>query len=526
MAYTKQASTMLNTHINVGAWYRMVVYCAFILLPSLTSAQTKNTITWMVDESDFIELYLSDKQVSIGIDTANLVLKQLPHYAIEFNASPVPRTNQQLKINENICTANRIKTIDREANNLFSLPMSLHPSARLYYRKDSVTIPEALIAQDGTLINLAALVTVNAKANFGIARGLSYGEMLDDVIANIPSDRVSFYNSEKRYKSGPKLLSDGLLDMTLLYSSQWLQLNDNPLPVDSNIAYIPLKQAPYFIPTYIACSRSAFGHNVINDINDALLSLYDNDAFKAAHKRYLPRQEYSLFEAQFEKLKTLRKVDASPTLTVAFDHFPPYSIITEDGRFSGLDKIYIEKIAAKANIKVDAYACPFARCLKLLEQGDADLYVSLFKTREREQYIEFIEPHHGIESSQTFYVLTDSDMTIASYDDLTGKRIGIIRNSKYFEPFDSDTALRKSPLVSADVMLDMLIDNRVDAIVGIRVVIDDIISKRNLTGKIRHTKYEYRGSRKTYLGMSKQSRFTYLLPALSQAVADTPFPLR
>jgi len=517
---------MLNTPNSFGAWYRMMLYCVLILLPSVTTAQTKNTITWMVDESDFIELYLSEKQVSIGIDTANLVLQQLPHYTIEFNASPVPRTNQQLKINDNVCTANRIKTIDREASNLFSLPMSLHPSARLYYRKDSVNIPEALIAQDGTLINLAALVTVNAKANFGIARGLSYGEMLDDVIANIPSDRVSFYNSEKRYKSGPKLLSDGLLDMTLLYSSQWLQLNDTPLPADSNIAYIPLKQVPYFIPTYIACSRSAFGHNVINDINEVLLSLYDNDTFKAAHKRYLPKQEYALFEAQLEKLKTLQKRDASPTLTVAFDHFPPYSLIGGDGEFIGLDRIFIDEIAAKANIKVDFYACPFARCLKLLERGDADLYVSLFKSHEREQYIEFIEPHHGIESSQTFYVLTDRNITIASYEDLAGKRIGTIRNSKYFEPFDSDTTLRKSPLVSADVMLDMLTDNRVDAIVGIKIAIDDIIKKRNLTGTIRHAKYAYPGSRKTYLGMSKKSRFTYLLPALSQAVADTPYPLR
>lgn len=516
----RRVLTVLLSMVHARLILRGLLCC---LLAIGFSSHASESVTWLIDESDFADYYQSEKHVSIGIDTTNLVLARLADVDFTFKPASVSRINQALQETGNVCTGNRVKTPARKQHGLFSLPMTLHPSALLYYRQGQLKIPARLIDERGRLSSLQELLEEYPDMSFGLARGVSYGSAIDSLIDSLPDDRVSYYQSEKRYQAGPKLLAQGLIDITLLYRTQLDDPRTSAAVKDADLASIGLQQAPRFLKTFITCSRSALGHSIISQVNNILYGLYATPAYVRAHTRHMPATEHAPLKASVKKLRDISVAQGMPLLQIAIDHFPPYSYVDKPGEIRGFDKDYVERLAGKLGVRLDYYACPFARCLKLLENGQADLYISLFRAPEREAYIHYIEPHHSLESSLAFYVRKGSNLIIRSYEDLTGKTVGVLRDSQYFSRFDEDQSIRKVSLVSGDAMLEMLSEGRVDTIIGVKMVMDELITSSGVSDTIDLAPYLYPGSRKVYLGMSKRSRYTYLIPLFSHAIANTPY---
>lgn len=86
--------------------------------------------------------------------------------------------------------------------------------------------------------------------------------------------------------------------------------------------------------------------------------------------------------------------------------------------------------------------CPVRRCLRHLEEGEADLMFGLQRNAERERFLHFLQtPYRQHSADKVFYRRRGQDL--ARYEDLAGLRIGVKSGSAYFERFDQDATLRR-----------------------------------------------------------------------------------
>ena len=53
---------------------------------------------------------------------------------------------------------------------------------------------------------------------------------------------------------------------------------------------------------------------------------------------------------------------------------------------------FARKLANHLNTQFEPYLCPWARCLKAIETGDADIILSVFETQDRKAAMAFVEP--------------------------------------------------------------------------------------------------------------------------------------
>ena len=80
------------------------------------------------------------------------------------------------------------------------------------------------------------------------------------------------------------------------------------------------------------------------------------------------------------------------TLRIAVDLEPPI-IDLIDNEFVGEDIDIIKALASAMKLTPEFILCPFARCLSILRQGQADLMIGLRRTVDREQHFTFIDSY-------------------------------------------------------------------------------------------------------------------------------------
>lgn len=490
---------------------RILLFC-FLLVSINGFAQQR--VTWLTDDRGDLPHYLSVSPYSIGMDTTNLVLSLLSGFEFEFGYASVARFDAQLSNTPNTCVANRVKKPDREKKHLFSLPLNLHPNARLYFRKSQITIPTGLFNEKGELSSIRAIMDANPGSRIAIIKGVSFGPGLDTLLAELSTEQVSYYSVDNRYESGPKLLRDGLVDFSLSYPSEMTSfVNDDADSVQYDSRPLKLKQQ--FVISHIACSRSTLGKKIINKINQILMRNYKQDAFIQAHLRHIPSQDHDDFRAFYHA--TLADY-LQKTLSVAVDSFPPYVVLKEGEPPRGLDITIGEKIAQKMGVQLKYSPCPFARCIRMLELGSVDLYVSLFRSPQREEWMHFVEPAIANEAPQAFYISHGSELNVERYEDLTNLVVGVLRDSEYFKRFDADDSLTKVAVVSNQMLVDMLLKGRVDVFIGSQTVIDHLLEKSGVSTLIKKAPYRHPGERSVYVALSKRSVNVHLLEDLSLAV--------
>ena len=75
----------------------------------------------------------------------------------------------------------------------------------------------------------------------------------------------------------------------------------------------------------------------------------------------------------------------SQMLTVAIDSTPPYAFIDKQGRPSGMIVDVMQKLSSRLPFDFEYIECPWARCVKLVENGEIDLLPGITRTHTREQ---------------------------------------------------------------------------------------------------------------------------------------------
>ncbi len=149
---------------------------------------------------------------------------------------------------------------------------------------------------------------------------------------------------------------------------------------------------------------------------------------------------------------------ASPTVlagrsavNVICDAWPPYQIV-ENERIHGFSTQTVRAVFNRMGVKFLALkGYPWKRAIKMMERGEADALFSVNYTPERSRYAHYpSEPL--VETPWVMWVQKESGNRFDSFEDLIGKRVGLVNGYSYTPSFwEFVKKHRLHELVASDV---------------------------------------------------------------------------
>lgn len=190
----------------------------------------------------------------------------------------------------------------------------------------------------------------------------------------------------------------------------------------------------------------------------------------------------------------------SLVLPIVFEDYPPYEYV-EDGEVKGINMDLIREAFKRMDVDPFFEPRPWKRALYELENGDIMALSSGFKTEKRQEFAYFPEDGGLATETNCVVILSVSGLEVTSLEDLRGLRVGVVREYLYGEPFDTMKGLTKIEANSSHQLLQMLLNQRMDAAIGNKTVFRHLAKKMGKAGLIQYV-YEL-GSEPLYLMFSK-----------------------
>jgi len=241
-----------------------------ICLITSTLLSAKETILWA--ESSFSPVYITKGDMKgQGYEQLqeNDIRKYLSNYEHKIEEYSAKRTLYMQKHLPNICNG-KLKNKQREKFLHFSVALNaLFPNG-LFINKNQLYKFKKYINSVGEL-NLEQVVLSNTfKLTFKKKR--AYGKHIDSII-NKYSKSSTFLQLDKGDSNQLQLLKNKRIDGYFVYpiEAQFHIRNENK----EDFAFLPIIIDSY-TPTYIACSKTTQGKQIIDDINEYILLHREN----------------------------------------------------------------------------------------------------------------------------------------------------------------------------------------------------------------------------------------------------------
>ena len=206
-------------------------------------------------------------------------------------------------------------------------------------------------------------------------------------------------------------------------------------------------------------------------------------------------------------------------LVLVTEVWAPYRIVDDSGALSGIDVEIVHALERKLGMTIEIKLYPWSRCIRLMQSGDADLMSGIAWSDERSTFIWYLRPSYN-QARPIFYARTGMGASIASYNDLSGKRIGQSPDTVYFDPYDSDSALTKITLTDEGQILRLLSLGRIDVAVGTSPNIEWDIKRLGYSGAFERAAYEPPIVTDLFFGVSKKSSAMSLADDLERALGE------
>ena len=166
-------------------------------------------------------------------------------------------------------------------------------------------------------------------------------------------------------------------------------------------------------------------------------------------------------------------LQADPSLTVAWSHWPPFSQIDDKGQLDGLDVRLTRQILQRAGFTPKFRELPWARALHMVKHSQLDVAMAALPLPERQSYARFSAPYR-----QSAYVLLSNNPipghqdrwdkldNLAALCNEKGLKIGKLRGTRPMHQMDSCPALKMATEYNADDrLIDLLLARRLDGVI-------------------------------------------------------------
>ncbi|GAB2916919.1 hypothetical protein [Rheinheimera gaetbuli] len=236
--------------------------CCVLLLGFVNAAKAESVII-----VDAVALLSAPTQAGNETNILRQVLAAYPgSYTIEDISRN--RAREWVKVADNACMPWLKKTVEREADFLFSLPYMVEDALRLVLTAESKWHPilENLM-QQSQQISLVHLLSLKPGPVIGIELNRSYGEALDQLLLQRQTNWSIYTRTAASRETGSMIpmLQRGFIDATLEYHKMALR-------TDTTLRFYPLLEAEPVNLVYFACSKGERGQRVVNLLNQAIVA--------------------------------------------------------------------------------------------------------------------------------------------------------------------------------------------------------------------------------------------------------------
>jgi len=184
--------------------------------------------------------------------------------------------------------------------------------------------------------------------------------------------------------------------------------------------------------------------------------------------------------------------------------YSPYYQVTDKAAYGPVVEI-IDLAFNEMNVQYEFHSYPWNRLIEMAKSGHIDIVIDIYHTKEREEYLAY-SSENLIKHKHSFFKLSDSNTVFnGDLNELSGKRIGVIRGYYYGEDFHNSVKenilfISESPDRLQNI--EQLINERVDLIIDVVEPCNAILKEKEyaeIVIPIEQSVYEI----DSYLGFSK-----------------------
>ncbi|KPC54774.1 TIGR02285 family protein [Amantichitinum ursilacus] len=274
--------------------------CALLLWLPLPSAQAKERITWAV--FDWAPVYILQNPDAVQVaqlndGTGDRLVKLLQHSLPQYEhrmVNMVPgRIFAELRNGTHLCYASSLANADRLAYSVMTAA-GIAPPVQVVLRQDTLRAHPQW--RDG--VDLAQLFQDRSLlGNYPAAR--SFGDEIDTLLRS-PSNRNMKPMAVVSQSSNLfRMMQMGRLDYTLEYP-QVLVYQQSKGQAPADLVSVPIKNAPPFLGSHVACSKNDWGRKVIVDIDAAMQKIAAQPSYLQALEAWVPPNEMALRHKDYE----------------------------------------------------------------------------------------------------------------------------------------------------------------------------------------------------------------------------------
>ena len=198
------------------------------------------------------------------------------------------------------------------------------------------------------------------------------------------------------------------------------------------------------------------------------------------------------------------------TLVVEQSHDAPHIDLVGDP--------IVLQVIKSLDVSLDIVECPWVRCLRLLEIGQADIVDHLFYTKERATFLEYLpKPYIQRDYEFRFYSLQGASITLNQLSDLERYSISMIKGDSYFPEFDHNTDWVKYPALSHVQAIQMVLKGRIELLIASPALSHAIVQSLDVNQQLVELPFKHSVKRGVFLAVSKRSKWQAFIAQLSEA---------
>lgn len=288
---------MMINYSPLNLLLQMLLVMLLALTEFTTAFAAPMTVSIHTDNPRDFENFEHHEPSSIGTETTLLVTDRLP-YKISFEYMNGKRSLLFLEQKENICITNRVKTPERQAKFLYSKPLNLFVTRRLYQQHHLPLLAPNLLNDKGE-IYLPTLFKAHPKRTIVLTNHISYGAVFDQQLGKIAENNKIVRNASGHDNGVMEMFKRRRVDYILLFPQ--LQLLNEGQGVDKDMVNYPVAGLPHYVLGHFLCANNPKMRQVVKNIDKILQQLYRNNKIFDAHTRRLGNVKPADFKRYYQQ---------------------------------------------------------------------------------------------------------------------------------------------------------------------------------------------------------------------------------
>lgn len=249
-----------------------------LLASECLAKQTNGVIRWQTYDTapNFI---LSGEYKGQGFveQLLEMLIEQMPEYTHQMDMTSQNRALENLHAVKPVCHPSLVATTKRKKYIHFSTPVFVSPTNRLILRRGAL--------QD-KLVNLAQVLS-DENIRFALLKNRSFGRTVDNIIEEHKDGHRILQVANETNDHLFKLIGARRIDATLGYQSElnFFQIGKQKTNLEPLIS-LPIRGNLQYVMGRVGCSKTTWGQQVVERINEVMLKLKRNKQYQLKMTRW------------------------------------------------------------------------------------------------------------------------------------------------------------------------------------------------------------------------------------------------